>query len=529
VAALRVFALILISVLCVAGGEEWRLGRPLVFRAPGSLKIGASEFNLRNDTDLRAFADWLRKAPLVPPDTQRPADARSIDKRDARGLKMLGDLSAQLLAESSSDGKEALRMLILELAHAVANNHRAPIPHYVDLVQTPILLANALDHPVARGTKPAANIPISSDWGRIDPAPSTFWRRPMNISEANLSIGFGRESIPDYSREIWSYDGPKKGGRNAGCELKSGHSRIKIKFAEIHSEPFTARIFDALGYNVLPTDFCPSVRIKYDRRLFTEFNSRREMKMRAGIFFIPIYSLNLQEIFDPLDFIDRAVLTDGSTLTVDQLRQALFKNPSRKHPASDPNNFDATVEARIDYLVTKEVNVQTEPREWQSIGPWDFGALGHENLREVRGAGLVAAWLGWWDSRFENTRLRARKTAGGIELKHYFSDLGGGLGISGGTFQHSEAKVDRFEETFTRRTKNGRFEIVGYQPVDETPAFREMTENDALWMARLMSGISEAQISAALAASGFNEREVEEFTRKLISRRAALLRDLGIR
>lgn len=519
---------ILILIPCIAAEDPWQLGNPIVFRASALLEFGQRQFDLRTEDGLRSFAAWSRNLePYSSAPNQSPSE-RATEKRDSHGISLIRELAEHILSDSSTDHQILLRSELLELAQAIANNHRAAIPRYVDFIQTPLLLADALHHPVGRGTKPAANIPISADYGQIDPLPSSFWRPPAQIPAANLALCFDRAEIPDYSREIWTYAGPKKGGRNAGCELKFDGQHIKIKFAEIHSEPFTARIFDTLGYNVLPTDFCAALKIKYDRRLFTEFNSRREMKMRAGVLFIPLYQLNLQEAFDPLNFIDHAALRDGSSITASHLRELLFKDSARKHPETDPDNFDPAVEERIDYLVTKEANVQTEPRDSQSIGPWDFGALGHENLRELRGAGLVAAWLGWWDSRFENTRLRVRKTADGLELKHYLSDLGGGLGIAGGTFHHSDAKAERFEESFTRRAKNGRFEIIGYEPVDDTPAFRAMTENDARWMARKIAQISETQISAALAASGFSNLEVQEFTRKLIARRTALLRDLQI-
>ena len=69
------------------------------------------------------------------------------------------------------------------------------------------------------------------------------------------------------------------------------------------------------------------------------------------------------------------------------------------------------------------------------------------------------------------------------------------------------------------------FRITGYKPIEDTPAFAEMTLEDARWMARLIAQLSEAQISTALTASGFNAEEVAIYTSRLISRRDQLLRD----
>ena len=55
-----------------------------------------------------------------------------------------------------------------------------------------------------------------------------------------------------------------------------------------------------------------------------------------------------------------------------------------------------------------------------------------------------------------------------------------------------------------------------------------MTIDDARWMARLIAQLSEAQISAALRASGFSDEEVCDYAAKLLSRREQLLRDTGL-
>jgi hypothetical protein len=255
------------------------------------------------------------------------------------------------------------------------------------------------------------------------------------------------------------------------------------------------------------------------------------MKMSTGMFFVPMFRFNLQAAYDPCAFIDHAVLKSGETISADALKSMLLRNPLRKHPEQFPDAFNSDAEEQIDYLVTKPVNVQIEPAHTHNLGPWAFGGHDHENLRELRGAGILAAWLGWWDSRFENTRLRVVKTADGPTLKHFWTDLGGGLGRAAGTFSHSCEKPDDFGWSFTRATTSGhetRFEIKGYEPVENTPAFAAMTIDDARWMARLIAQLSEAQIADALRASGFAPSEIQIYTDKLISRRDNLLRDLQL-
>jgi hypothetical protein len=480
------------------------------FKKQNTLQVGRREFNLETDDGVRRFLDCSNKTPTESNKLLSPHES-SIAKRDARGLRLMNQLATASLTERSPEKKQEFRRRLLEIGHAVANNHRSSVPRYVDLFQFPFLLADALNNPVGIGKEPAAN---------QDPEASTFWQRPADIGSADLHSGFGRTNLPIYSQTIWSYAGPKKAGRNAGCELKSDKFRIKAKFAEIHSEPFNARIFHALGYNVAPTDFCAELRIKYDRRFFTEFNQRPKLSMKAGIAFIPLSRFNLQNEFNPFNFLERAVLKDGSTLNSSELRKRLFKN----------RKFNCAMEEQIDYIVTKNANVQIEPRDSQSIGPWDFGELGHENLRELRGAGVLAAWLGWWDSRFENTRLRVIESAtGGVQLKHYFSDLGGGLGFCAGTFKRSCEKPSDFGWSFTRiQKRNKQFQIVGFEPIEDTLAFEKMTVADARWMARLIAQLKPSQIEGALTASGFSGPDIRIYMEKLLTRRSKLLKDLGM-
>jgi hypothetical protein len=456
--------------------EEVRFKKGAVFT------VGKREFNLRTDRGLQKLVEF---------------SAEGLGKKDARGIAIMRELSAVWLAQPN--GK--IHAQILEISQAVANNHRYPMPRYVDILTAPFYFADALNNPVA--TK---NVPSAND----EPLDSTFWKRPVNFGDTDLLAGFGRRELPNYDQVIWNYAGPKKAGRNAGCELESGRLRIKVKFAELHSEPFTARIFHALGYNVMPTDYAPRLRLRYDKRFFSEFNSRPEMRMRVGIAFLPLYSFNLQNVLDPCDFIESAVLKDGTDVDAKELR-----------------NRRAAIEEQIDFLVTKPANVQVEPPDWQSIGPWDFGQLGHEDLRELRGAGVVAAWLGWSDSRYENTRLRVKRTESGVELKHFLSDLGGGMGLCEGTFKRSTEKACDFGSSFTRMHKR-RFEIVNYAPIEDTKAFEKITADDARWMAAMLAEISQRQIEDALTASGFSTEEVRIYTEKLVQRREKLMEDLGL-
>jgi hypothetical protein len=379
------------------------------------------------------------------------------------------------------------------------------------------------------------NNALTTDLSRLDPTASSFWEPPSRISAQDLYTGFGRNQLPSFHAEGWAYDGPKRGyGSNAGFDLRSGNRRIKVKFGETFSEPLTARIFSALGYHVEQTDHVDFLRMKYDRRAFLEFNSRRDLKTRFQMFgFLPVFSVNLQSHFDPLEFIAGAVMKDGARLSATELRRRLLIESDKDRAWDRPENYRSDVEFQIDYLVTVPANVQERNDRAQSIGPWEFGGLGHEDRRELRGACLLAAWLGWYDSRFENTRLKIETVNGEPHLKHYFTDLGAGLGEGSGFFSGRGELPDRFGWTFTRRSRAtaGRetaMRFVDFKPIEETPAFSEMTLDDARWMARLIAQLTENQIATALIASGLDSAQGKLYLEKLVSRRDRMIRDLGL-
>ena len=496
--------------------------------------------------EMKWQADRRRMAAAIPLTSMNKAALKKffsepkelITRRDRRGLREMRQLARAALETSDPLNREALIGALLELAAAIHNNRRPPVPARLDLIQLPWVVWDHWQNPIACGRTTASNLEVDSedrtDLSRIDPAPSTFWRRPASVSGVDLYLGFGREKLPALEDKLWTYDGPKTGyGSNPGFEVKSGDLEAKVKFAETASEPFTTRVFAALGYHVEPTDRVEHLKIKYDRRLIREFHLRKEIRMRCMILgFVPVYTIRFQRRFDPFDCIAWAVLNDGSRWTGAELKARLFHRPKLKHPEDQPENFRSEVEQQLHYLVATAANVQIKDQSAKSIGPWDFGGLGHEHRRELRGAGLLAAWLGWFDSRFENTRLKVRQVDGQDSLVHYFTDLGGGLGRGTGIFSPRGELPNAFDWTFTRATTNTDgghpFRITGFKPIDNTPAFEQMTVDDARWMARLIAQLTEEQIVQGLVASGFDTTQVKLYTEKLVSRRDQMIRDLGL-
>jgi hypothetical protein len=490
-------------------------------------------------------AEWLAGTPLGEMTFDQleryyhPRDEQ-LEKREERGLKQLRRLGKALLVCETEAEREGVVMLMREVAAAINNNRRSPAPRNLDGIQIPFMLLDHAHSPVAKGTRPATNLETpenGEDLSRLNPRDSTFWRLPGEIGALDLRSGFGRSELPALTVGIWEYAEPKTSyGGNPGYEVRRGDAVLKVKFGETRSEPFTARVFWALGYHVDPTDYGSGLRVRYDRRLLREFHLRKELNITLRMFwFIPLHTLRLQKRYDPFDYIERAVLKDGRELSAEELRHALFFDAFRDHPEDDPENFRVEMENAIDHLVTVAANLQLKDDAVGSIGPWDFSQLDHPDRRELRGAGLLAAWLGWYDSRFENTRLKLVDVEGHKELRHYFSDLGGTLGRGTGFFSGRGELPEAFEWTFTKSRQSRKaptqprgFRITGFKPIEDTDSFRKMTLDDARWMARLIAQLTERQLIDALEVSGFTPEQGALFASKLIWRRDRMIEDLGL-
>jgi hypothetical protein len=509
--------------LVFAGGllAVGALARPVDLNQVFELRAGAAtvRFNPELDPDLRRLGSQVEELLRKPEDES---------KHTRRGLEEIERLTAAALARPSPPERERVEIDLVETVLAVNNIERPPIPRHFDTIMTPVALLQ-LHRPIGVGHKPAVNLrpgPVA-DLSRRDPLPSSFWSPPADVSARDLYIGFGRAGLPRFAEKLCRYSAPKEtAGMNPGFEVDCDRDRVKLKFGEFSSEPLVTRMFWALGFHADPTDYAAGVKVAYDRRIFTEFNSRQPVRTTFTLlWFIPVYSMNLQRPKDPFDYVAAAILRDGRQWSGPELKRHLMKG----------TNYQTEIEAQIDYIVTTPANVQVKDSQVKSIGPWDYGQLDHADRREVRGAGLLAAWLGFYDTRFDNTKLRLVGPKKHPHLEHYFSDLGGGLGRTKGLLAWHGEDVNAFPWSFTApplEQGKGRLarplRIVGYTPIVRTPAFAAMTIDDARWMARWIGQLGAGQITQALTASGYDAPTIRLYARKLISRRNKMMVDLGL-
>jgi len=172
----------------------------------------------------------------------------------------------------------------------------------------------------------------------------------------------------------------------------------------------------------------------------------------------------------------------------------------------------------------------------------------HVNRRELRGLYVVCAWLNSWDMKDQNFLDLFVETGDSLgHVDHYVLDVGASLGAAAkgpkkpwNGFEHTldfKWTIRRllslgFVEEPWRQAKQdsgipsaGNFESKRYNPGDfrtliPQAAFREMTDRDAYWGAKIVASFSDAQIAAAVGAVSYEDPRARDFlARTLIERR----------
>jgi hypothetical protein len=460
-----------------------------------------------------------------------------------------------------------------ELASALSSNFQYPVDEDQNLFQA--LGSLASNHsPVigispkgrACNLRPQASVRITYPDGRYidiyDPESSSFWSRPLSlekIGKSNLSLGYDRRHQVNYSNLVYTYDSPKDGyGINPGFNVRGSDKALyKIRLGhEVHSGPFNSRLVHAMGFPVLKIDYVKGLETQFDIKILREFNSRKSLGFNLTFLGQKLKRFELQGTYDPFDYIDSGILKSGEVVTPEQLKLKLVKPNKLPADFQSLDSFDLTFANQIQSLKWKEVSIEKKEDAWEALGAWFYEGLHHENRRELRGFAVLAAWLGIFDIRWENTRVfkvtekSARPGAEKESLKHVISDLGSGLGRSGGILTNSIAEVSDISKTFFQLIY-GYMDLTGqlqpwagnqdlypvpepkwipvftkYSSILPNEAFRRTDFEDTLWMATYILQMRPHQIQQAAEASGFSLDEIKILVERLVSRQANLRREL---
>ncbi|MGB0680822.1 MAG: hypothetical protein ACPGUV_14320, partial [Polyangiales bacterium] len=178
----------------------------------------------------------------------------------------------------------------------------------------------------------------------------------------------------------------------------------------------------------------------------------------------------------------------------------------------------------------------------------------HEKRRELRAGYVIASWLNHFDAREQNTFTTFIPSRhGGGHVRHYYLDFGDCLGslwdwdgiarrIGHAYYLDIPYLVTDFvtlgliRRPWEQVQKGPTGDVLGYfdvahftpdrwKPGYPNPAFAEMMEIDAAWMARILAHVRDAHLRAAIGAAQIQQPRVrQELFRILRGRRDRILR-----
>lgn len=521
----------------------------------GSLNLKKMKFSTSDD--YQAFLAHLSS--LLAADKEKSID---LPKASKRTLKELQNLIAVLLSVAQAPSAEAaelnraLRAYIFNLVATFNYNFQSPVKQQIWILAAPVELVGRLSNSIMSERARVANnvAKDASDLSLASPADSTFWVQPQSIGQLNLYYGFGRSELPQINAACKYKEAKKSYGTHGGFTVLCGDVEYKIKFGnETKTEPFNSRVLWALGYNVTPIDYVSGVELFYDRKILTEYNSRKDLQVKVkSIAGFAYHKHNIQKTLDPFeDAIFSVILKTGERLVASEAKKRLlgpdFFNREKSGPQKiNDSDINVDFENQILKFVLQEGSIEAENEKIQSLGPWSWNDFDHPDRRELRGFSVIAGWLNMFDVRTDNNRLRiVENEKGERRLKHFISDVGSGLGIAENVFRQRNAQFNKFpwvymktrpEEVVTGPPGKGSnvrrqtpFAPVDYKPLEGNEAFERAQASDAKWAAHFLARLSESQITDALVASGFTAAEARLVLEKLVSRRQNLIEVLGLK
>jgi hypothetical protein len=287
---------------------------------------------------------------------------------------------------------------------------------------------------------------------------SVIWRDPGDVTRIKLAFSDGGVALAP--KPPFTFVSEDSGGTNPKIEVRDANGAIwGVKWGEeVKSETFAARIVWAVGYFVEPNYF----------------------------------------------------IARGKIVGVKGLDRA------KKYVEPDGSFVDARFEKKLKNI--------TKLSDEQS---WAYDSNPFVGTRELNGLKIMVMLVSNWDSKdrhqaskSSNTKIFVVPTRAATEHRYVVSDWGGTMGKWGNYFRRGKWDCDGYSsqsDDFVKGVKNGMLEF-GYSG-QHTGAIRDdIPVAHARWLLGYLGKLSDAQIRAALQASGATPDEVNCFSRAVRAR-----------
>ena len=452
----------------------------------------------------------------------------SFDPFD-KGLTVSVQKMLSLLYEADHEpqNKNLKYYQVAQIARALVQKYTPPITTEFEILSLPILILKQFTHTTVD----------PKNYGNPDIEDPVLVHQVIDNSLSSSPVNLYSIQHVAYDSENCEYYKSKQGyGINPGFQVKCGSQIFKVKFGkEQYSGSFNSRIYKAMGYLVPTINYAPALKMKYDRKVLTEYNQRKVQTKKITVAGKTVYQFTDEIKRNPFRDISYFLMRDGSRVSADEVQNNLLPHYD-KSVGIKKTDFNKEYEKNIQSIVYNPATLTLKEKEhWFEVGPWQASDLNYGDYKEVRAAMILSAWVGNYDVRKDNLRLYLDFTEqASSALRLGFADVGSGLGHSTiDLTKVSSSQVNDMVWEVTRyypRTQGAllddeRVMLDGLTNIEPNPVFRNLKLSDAQWMLEQMCRLSKLNIQQALVATGMSAAEVVLGTEKLLHRRNKMLVD----
>lgn len=195
-------------------------------------------------------------------------------------------------------------------------------------------------------------------------------------------------------------------------------------------------------------------------------------------------------------------------------------------------------ETEVNYLVPRvtipgkgtftNVRFEARPDEWKRVGEWKWKQNPFVSTPEYKGLKIMMALINNWDLKDSNNVLIEVPGRRGTELRYVISDLGATFGHASTVpliwrFTRSRNKPkDYANSDFFEKVKGNRVEL--HYGGKNRGLMKDITVEDAIWIANLLSQLSDQQLRDAFRAANYRPDQINLLTRVVRARTIQLVR-----
>ncbi len=450
---------------------------------------------------------------------QKPYNSFDVsDKGLYLGSKKILALISEV--DSKPENRDINYYQITQIARAFYQKYTKPQKDEYEILLLPITLLKLESHPKVQADNPFAT---------QESAPEISREFVSEEGEAQIPNLYSYKGVAFESGNC-VYSKAKTGyGVHAGFQIKCGDTGFKIKFGnETYSGPFNSRIYSSLGYKVPTINYSEGLHIKYDRRIFTEFNQRAVLTRKIKLVGQKVFEAGNQQKHDPFGNIRKFIMKDKSEMSVTDTKAKLLNDAS--------GEFNSEFEKDIESVVFGPATLTLKDSDNSvELGPWQADELNYGQFKEVRALMVLSAWVGNFDVRKDNLAVYIEnpKTKN-AKIRMGFADAGSGLGkatfgLSKITSSEANDMVWEVSQVYKNNSDEtqgkDRIELSGLMNIETNKTFENLNLSDAQWMLQKICRLPKENIKQALVASGMSSAEVVLVTEKLIFRRNKMLKD----